>query len=98
MKFWGAMVLLCAAGCASIDRPASVPAPAGVSEGREYVDRLRVDTVWRPPPTGGECVSCWYEMPPNSYIAQGWPWYGYCHDSQPLYWRAACQPRPRCYD
>lgn len=98
MKFWGAMILLLSAGCASARPVAVARAPEEVPEGREYVDRLRVDTSWRPVSMGGECVSCWYELPQGSYVAQGWPWYAYCRESRPYYsWRTHARPRPHCY-
>ena len=90
MKFWGALVLVAAAGCASVERSLPGPAAGAIPEGREYVDRLRVDTGWRPAPTGGQRVTCWVELPHGSYIAQGWGWADACCTERPLYQRARC--------
>jgi hypothetical protein len=74
MKYLGAIGLLLAAGCASVEQAPAAPASETGTKGREFVDRLRVDTSWHPAPTGGECVTCWYELPSGAYIAQGWWW------------------------
>ena len=108
MKFSGALALalLSVAGCGVVERPAPAPVSAARSEGREYIERLRVDTVWHPVAMGAECVGCWYELAPNAYIAQGWPWYaGYCGRpwggsrgcARPSYWGGGCVPIRACY-
>jgi len=94
MKFWGAIVVLLGAGCAPVSRPAA--APPGGAEGREYVERLRVDADWHPAPTGGQCVSTWHELPRGSYIAQGWGWTEACYRVEPVFWRRGCRPMPAC--
>jgi hypothetical protein len=67
----GFVLLLLPAGCATVERVSTAPATASRADGREFVDRLSLDTEWHPAPTGGECFNCWYELPPGAYIAQG---------------------------
>ncbi len=112
MKVWGALALLLAAGgptlltagCAASPRAAVPAGETPRSGGRDYADRLRVETAYRPAPTGGECVTCWYELPRGSYIAQGWMWnaccsvYPSCGHGGSVTWRRGrdsyCEPRP----
>ncbi len=99
MKFWGAIVLLLGAGCRGVDRPRDNPGGERHGyrlEGREYVDRLRVEADWRPPPTGGQCVSTWHELSHGSYIAQGWGWAEACYRVRPVYGRGGCRPIRDC--
>lgn len=116
MKFTRALVLTLAAsgsiasmaGCSSAPRtePAASSAP-DTSDGRAFVERLRVDTSWHPVATGAECVNAWYELPPHSYIAQGWPcyWsYSRCArtwgipwgHSRGAFWARGCHPIGAC--
>ena len=116
MKFTGMLVLTLAAagsilstsGCASAPRPApAVSSPPENPEGRAFVERLRVDTSWHPVATGSQCVSCWYELPPHAYIAQGWPcfwsasrcsrsWGGPWSYGRGAYWPRGCHPIAAC--
>lgn len=96
MKFWAAILLLAAAGCSTAPR-AAAPAPVERSEeARRMVESLRVETSWRPPATGGDCVACWYSLPDGSYIAQGWPCWRSCGWSRPVRWSRACRPIAHC--
>lgn len=101
MKFWGPLLLLAAVGCASAPRPPAPAAPAPSGGARQIVDRLRVDPTWQPPVTGGECVSCWYELPQGSYIAQGWYYRRGCSPcgwDRPIRWSRGCRPMPACQE
>jgi hypothetical protein len=94
MKFSVSLALIALAGCAVAERP--VPAAAGpTDESRAFVDRLRVDTSWHPPSSGGQVLSCSYELPEGAYTAQGWPCYYYsrsCEWERPVRWTRSCRP------
>jgi len=63
------------------------------------VDRLRVQATWQPPITGGQCVTCWIEMPQGSYIAQGWSCRRACGSygwDRSVRWSRSCRPMPVC--
>jgi len=101
MKIWAASALLLAVGCASTPVPAAAP-PASTSDGREFVDRLRVESAWHPAPTGGDCISVGFELPPGSYVAQGWGAYDFCYRDRPIHWSRTsmsqgCSWSPACY-
>ena len=94
MKVWAPALLLALSACAAPPRPA--PAPSAPSpEAKAAVDRLRVEQDYRPAPQGADCVSCFIDLPPHSYVAQGWPlncgWMAWRWDCRPAYWR-----RPSC--
>jgi hypothetical protein len=95
MKFWGSLALLAAVGCSAAPRP-QAPPPDRSPEARQIVDRLRVETAWLPPLTGGQCVSSWYELPYGSYVAQGWYYRLPCGWERPFRWSRSCRPLPVC--
>ena len=102
MKFWASLTLIILAGCASADRsrPALAADPVVSPDSRAFVDRLRVDTSWHPPSTGGQVLSLSYELPEGAYIAQGWLWdYSYrsCEWERPYRWARSCSPLPPCH-
>jgi hypothetical protein len=93
MKFWVSLALLAGIGCSSAVRP-QAPQPGRSFEAREMVDRLRVETSWQPPLTGGQCVTCWYELPYGSYVAQGWTCRVPCGWGRAVRWSRCCRPLP----
>jgi hypothetical protein len=102
MKLWSALAAALLAGCAASPAAPRSPEPSA-PQGRDYADRLRVDTDYRPAPTGGECVTCWYELPRGAYIAQGWACcsvYPACGHGGGLFWSrrrdSSCEPWPPC--
>jgi hypothetical protein len=77
-------------GCAARPpRPGPAERQEMSAETRAFVDRLRADDAYRPAPTGGQCVSCWVELPRGAYVAQGW--WGW-----PLFGGCCCPAYPSC--
>ena len=100
MKFLGSLALLLLAACAPrpiADEPGCVDRQPRADESRAFVDRLRVDTSWHPPSTGGQVLTCSYELPEGAYVAQGWPCWAYrsCEWGRSVRWSRSCRPIPR---
>ena len=90
MKNWGTGLLpaLLAAGCAA--PPASKPAYEPPADGKQMVDRLRVDQPYQPRQNGVEPLSLFIEASPTYYPPPCWN-YGWGY--RPVKW-SDCGYRP----
>ena len=77
MRVWGSVIALAVAGCAG--RAPAPEAPVQAMDGKEYVDRLKVETTYHRAPQGAECSTSFIELPQGAYVAQGW-WHNACRD------------------